>query len=56
MNTQLSWWKASLASFGTWVRFPGPPYFSMFFTFPCSGDQYAQGFTMHSHQWIAKCP
>ena len=53
---QLSWWKVVLASLGTWVRIPGPPYFSMFFIFPCSGDQRAQKSTMRSHQGIAKWP
>ena len=43
---QLSWWLRWLAGIGTWVRFPGPPYFSIILVVTCSGEISLQWSTM----------
>ena len=52
----ISWWKGVVASNGTWVRIPGPPYFSMFFIFTCSGDHHTQGSTIQLHPLACHAP
>ena len=48
MAKQLSWWNVVLASIGTWVRFPGPPMYFIFFQLTCSCAASHQKTIVHS--------
>ena len=51
------WWLGTLlASLGTWVRSPGPPYFLLFFLITWLGTQRVQNSTMHPALELATRP